>query len=53
MAAMERSMAKGGPAFVASTLRTTTNNVDAEVDAGQGEGQAVNPDAIAMDDDEF
>jgi pre-mRNA-splicing factor SYF1 len=51
MAAMERQMAGNAPAFVASTLKQTTNGVDGEVEA---EGEAtVNPDAIQMDEDEF
>ncbi len=66
MAAMEREMGggaganststtkKGGPAFVASTLRTTIGGLGQEdgVDNGD-EGEIVNPDAIAMDEDEF
>ncbi|ORX37936.1 hypothetical protein BD324DRAFT_600369 [Kockovaella imperatae] len=61
MAAMERNMpasskaapapGKKGPSFVASTL--TNGNIEAsnvEVDMGEG---GANPDAIAMDDDEF
>ena len=54
MAAMERSLAKGGPAFVASTLRS--GNIDGagvEMEGGEGGAAAANPDAIEMDEDEF
>ncbi|KAK4686198.1 pre-mRNA-splicing factor SYF1, partial [Tremellales sp. Uapishka_1] len=54
MAAMERELVggkQGGPAFVASTLKTTNQNGIDQAEAVEGE--VANPDAIAMDDDEF
>lgn len=55
MAAMERSMAKGNaPAFVASTIKSTTAPVDVDVGGEEANGEvAVNPDAIQVDDEEF
>ncbi|WWC73476.1 pre-mRNA-splicing factor SYF1 [Kwoniella pini CBS 10737] len=60
MAAMERDLPNtstttskkiGGPAFVASTLKTqNSNGID---QADEGEEAVVNPDAIEMDEDEF
>jgi len=57
MAAMERSMAKGNaPAFVASTIKSTTAPAEVEVDGAETDGDgaaAVNPDAIQVDDEDF
>lgn len=59
MAAMERNMGKGSgaPAFVASTIKPANSGAEsAEVDVSNGaedEAAAANPDAIAVDDDEF
>ncbi|WRT69482.1 pre-mRNA-splicing factor SYF1 [Kwoniella shivajii] len=59
MAAMEREMSGtgtaaskkiGGPAFVASTLKTQNAH---GIDQSQDEEQTANPDAIEMDEDEF
>ena len=54
MSFMERELVggrAGGPAFVASTLKNpnaSNDEVGVEVD-----GPTVNPDVIAMDEDEF
>jgi pre-mRNA-splicing factor SYF1 len=60
MAAMERNMGKGGaaPAFVASTIKPANAGAgSAEVEVANGAEDdtvaAANPDAIAVDDDEF
>jgi hypothetical protein len=61
MAAMERSLAqpangagsRGGPAFVASTLKQqNVNGIDESVEEAVQEA-AANPDAIAIEEDEF
>lgn len=61
MAAMEREMesssaapsrAKGAPAFVASTLQKQNANGIDEAEGG-ADGAVVNPDAIAVDDDDL
>ncbi|WWC95357.1 pre-mRNA-splicing factor SYF1 [Kwoniella sp. B9012] len=63
MAAMERELSgtngagagaankkTGGPAFVASTLKTQNAH---GIDQAEDEGEVANPDAIDMDEDEF
>jgi hypothetical protein len=53
MAAMERDLARSGaPAFVSSTQRQANASDDAATE-GAAAAPVANPDAIAIDDEEF